>query len=100
MPAAAFGNDSVIEKVKKDPGLDDSPDNVEIRRRDDLGKRITTMALNEPTLEANLAHARRFWPGDSDKPPAWVESDDELLELALADTFDCRRGRPKNWKEG
>lgn len=106
MPVLYLGNESVIEKIKKDPALDDAPDNVEYRDRADLGKRVTSMNLNEvdgddkPSRAMNLTLAARFWPDHSDKPPAWVEGDDDLLVQLVADHFDCKIGRPKSWKEG
>lgn len=100
MPIVAFGNESVVERVKKDASKDDSPDNVQVVGRQDLGNRVTTMALNEPSLAANVAHVERFWGGESDEPPAWVESDSDALEAVLADHYGCPRGRPKSWKEG
>lgn len=106
MSRITLGNDSVIEEVKKDPGLDASPDNVYYKARKDLGKRVTTMSLNEtdiddkPSRAMNLAMLGLIWPKHSDKPPAWVEGDDRLLVELVADQYACPIGRPKKWKEG
>lgn len=106
MAVVLLGNESVIERVKKNPDLDASPDNINLVARDDLGHRVTTMSLNEvdgddnPSRAMNLAMAVRLWSGDSDKPPAWVDGDDELLVALVADHFGCPIGRPKSWKEG
>jgi hypothetical protein len=102
MPQLRFGNESVIEGYKPDEGTNE----VLYRARDDLGKRVQTMSLNEtdiddnPSRAMNLALAVRFWAQASDKPPAWVEGDDELLVALVADQFGCPVGRPKAWKEG
>lgn len=106
MATVYLGNTSVIETVKKDPALDASPDNIKTIVRDDLGRRVTTMALNEvdgedrPSRGMNLTMCVRLWDMHSDKPPAWVEGDDELLTALVADHFGCPVGRPKTWKEG
>ena len=106
MATIVLGNDSVIEEVKKDQALDASPDNVEYVKRKDLGRRETTMDLNEvdgddnPSRAMNLTLAVRFWPRHSDKPPAWVDGTDELLVALVADHFGCPVGRPKSWKVG
>jgi hypothetical protein len=106
MPVLHLGNVSVIEEIKLDPDLDSSPGNVEYKNRAELGKRTTTMMLNEvdgddrPSRAMNLTLAARFWGKHSDQPPAWVDGDDELLIQLVADYYGCRIGRPKNWKEG
>lgn len=102
MSQLRLGNESVIEGYKPDEGTNV----VLIRARKDLGKRTTTMSLNEtdiddkPSRSMNLALAIRFWKQESDKPPVWVEGDDELLVALVADHFGCPVGRPKSWKEG
>lgn len=111
MPVVAFGNESVVETYKPDEGTNAT----KLRHRKALGRRITTMHLNEvdgpppgpaaaaweerPSTSMNVAMAIRFWAGESDKAPAWVESTDELLAQLLAQHFDCPVGRPKSWKE-
>ena len=102
MPNVQLGNESVLEPYKPDPGTDVTKTRV----RKDLGKQVTTMSLNEtdgadnPSRAMNLQMAARLWALHSDKPPAWVESDDNLLAELVADHFDCPVGRPKAWKEG
>jgi hypothetical protein len=102
MAQLRFGNESVIEGYKPDEGVNE----VLYKSREDLGKRTTTMSLNEvdiddnPSRSMNLALAIRFWGQESDKPPLWVEGDDELLVALVADHFGCPIGQPKSWKEG
>jgi hypothetical protein len=102
MAQLRFGNESVIEGYKPDEGTND----VVYRAREDLGCRIQTMSLNEtdiddnPSRAMNLALAVRFWGQCSDKPPVWVEGDDELLVSLVADHFGCPIGMTKSWKEG
>jgi hypothetical protein len=106
MPTVEFGNESVLEPRKKDDTKDASPDNVELKVRKDLGRRVTTMSLNEvdgdnnPSRGMNLTMATRLWPMQSDRPPSWVDSEDDLLAELLADQYDCPVGRPKSWKAG
>src|SRR5262245_32236812 len=106
MPTIMLGNASVVEEVKKDEALDASPYHVERVHRKDLGKRVTTMVLNEtdiddrPSRGMNLTMAVQLWARHSDKPPDWVEGDDELLAQLVADHYGCSVGRSKSWKEG
>lgn len=101
MPTVRLGNESVVEHVKPDEGTNESV----ARARKDLGQRVTTMSVNEVDGEdresraMNLSMVVRLWDMHSDKPPAWVESDDELLEQLVAGQFGCPQGRPKSWKE-
>jgi hypothetical protein len=102
MPLIRLGNDSVIEGYKPDEGTDV----VLFKARKDLGRQVTTMSLNEtdvddkPSRAMNLAMAVRVWNEHSDKSPAWVEGDDDLMVALIADHFGCRVGKPKNWKAG
>lgn len=102
MPTVLLGNESVTEPYKPDEGTDETL----IRPRADLGRRVTAMNLNEvdgvdnPSRGMNLTLAIRFWAQHSDQPPAWVESDDDLLAALIADHYGCELGRPENWKEG
>lgn len=57
MPTVRLGNESVIETYKPFEGINATL----VRPRPDLGRRVVTMSLNESTLDANAAHARRFW---------------------------------------
>lgn len=101
-----MGNTSVIEEVKIDPDLDSAPDNVKYVPRPELGNRVTSMQLNEvdidgrPSREMCSNMAKLFWAKHSDKPPAWIEGNDELLVALLADHYGCPVGRPKSWKVG
>lgn len=102
MAYLTLGNVSVVESYKEDEGTNVT----KLRARKDLGKQITTMSLNEtdiddrPSRAMNLTMAIRFWEQHSDKPPAWVESDDRLLAELIADHFGCDIGRPKKWSVG
>lgn len=107
MPKVMFGNQSVIEAVKKDEGADAAPDNLRYKARKDLGQQVTTFtmpgATDDPTgwtVAKQLAFVDSVWPMHSDKPPAWIESDDANLQGFLAAQYGCREGRPKNWKVG
>jgi hypothetical protein len=106
MPNIRLGNESVIEETKKDPDAESSADNVYYKARKALGNRVTTMFLaetdiaNRPNRAMNMQLATREWERHSDKPPAWVDGDDDLLVQLLADHYGCPIGQPKNWKEG
>lgn len=107
MPKVMFGNESVIEQLKKDEGGDATPDNLTTRARKDLGNQVTTFtippATDDPTgwtVQKQLAFVTSVWPLHSDKQPAWVESDDATLEQFFAAQYNCPAGRPKNWKVG
>lgn len=97
-----FGNESVVEGYKEDEGVN----LVKLRARKDLGRRVTTMNLNEtdiderPSRAMNLKTCVLMWQELSDKAPSWVEGDDRLLVELAADHFGCAIGRPKNWREG
>ena len=102
MPTVLLGNESVLEPYKPDQGTDET----KVRVREDLGRRVTTMSLNEvdgddnPSRAMNLAMVIRLWGLHSNEPPAWVDGDDDLLTALIADHYGCETGRPKNWKEG
>jgi len=113
MPKVMLGNESVIEAVKKDEGVDASEENLRYKARSDLGKQVTTFTIPpisylddgtvDPTgwtVEKQLSFVTSVWPMHSDKPPAWVESDDPQLQGFFASQYGCREGRPKNWKVG
>lgn len=113
MPKVMFGNESVIEAVKKDPGADAAPENLSYKIRKDLGNQVTTFTIPPPmmladgtvdptgwTVQKQLSFVDSVWPMHSDKPPAWIESDDPHLQGFLASQYGCREGRPKNWKVG
>lgn len=107
-----LGSTSALEPYKDDP----DSDVIKIKARPDLGKRVVSMLLAETTPVAhsngelgpedelsrpmNAAMVKHLWPMQSDKPPVWVEGDDEELVKLVADAMGCRIGRPKNWKEG
>jgi hypothetical protein len=63
VPTVLLGNESVTEPYKPDPGTDET----KIRQRKDLGRRVTTMNLNEvdgednPSRAMNLTMAIRLW---------------------------------------
>jgi hypothetical protein len=43
----------------------------------------------------NLTLVTRFWSEHSDKPPAWVDGDDDLLNALVADELGCRHRAPE-----
>ena len=102
MPTVQLGNESVIESYKPDPGTNAT----KLKSRKDLGQQVTTMHLNEvdgedrPSRAMNLTMVQRFWSEHSDKPPMWVDGDDDLLNALVADELGCDIGRPKSWKVG
>lgn len=77
--------------------------------RDLDGPRVTTVVIPDTytLLEAVAAvtaqdgawnhHSQGDVPADTS--PEWVDSDREGLAQMLAEHFECRRGRPKGWKD-
>jgi hypothetical protein len=102
VPTVTLGNESVLESYKPDQGTNAT----KLKARTDLGQQVTTMQLNEvdgddrPSRSMNLTLVLRFWAEHSDKPPAWVDGDDDLLNALVADELGCKIGRPKSWKVG
>lgn len=93
MALVQFGNEAVLEPYKP------NPETNETKTRKVKGSKITTMSLVTQDVGEAINTAKALWQNDSEKAPAWVESDDEVLQAALAQTFDCREGRPQSWKE-
>lgn len=97
MALIKLGNTKVIEPVKPDSGKD----TVELKKRADLGQRTHHIGIPEGMgFEEGMGHIRRFVDTSFGEPPAWVESDDEIYQKAIAQQYGCREGEPKNWKEG
>jgi hypothetical protein len=71
VPIVLLGNESVTEPYKPDEGTDET----KIRQRKDLGRRVTTMSLNEvdgddnPSRAMNLTMATRLWAGSPTSRP-------------------------------
>jgi hypothetical protein len=63
VPTVLLGNESVTEPYKPDEGTDET----KIRQRKDLGRRVTSMNLNEvdgddnPSRAMNLTMVTRLW---------------------------------------
>jgi hypothetical protein len=113
VPVILLGNVSVLEAYKPDPET-----NVTlVRKKQYAGNRVTTFHLHEtepvrnsdgslgpeerPSRSLNLSMLLRIWPEHSDKPPAWITGDDDLLVALVADSFGgVPTKRPKDWKEG
>lgn len=73
-----------------------------VRYRPIEGRQITTVAVPDgtPLLEALntiVAAGDGVWDHHSDAPPAWIESDNKVLEAALAEHYACEIGMPKDW---
>lgn len=58
-----------------------------------LGRQITTITLGAGGTIADVAAA---WAAHSADTPAWVESDDDVLEQRAAEHFGCPVGCPDN----
>lgn len=66
------------------------------------GRRVTTVVIQDeaslPQRMRTITHADGIWPHHSWEPAAWVECDqDNELQTALAEHFDCPIGRPDDW---
>lgn len=95
MPIVELGNSSVIESAR------DAKDNMTQEARKDLGQRVTTVTIaDDATTAVAVKEVLDLWQYHSNKPPAWVESDDEELQEALASEFNVKAGRPASFKEG
>lgn len=97
MAVINLGNTSVLEPFKQD----EATDTFDVRPRPDLGQRVHQIGI-PPSMqfEEAMGHIRRFIGASFGEPPAWVESDDPILETLIAREYDCPVGRPKNWVEG
>ena len=83
------------------------PSPVQSVPRPDLSQQVTTISLGEGGTVLDVVAA---WQSHSTAAPAWVESDDDVLEAQVAEHFGCERGCPDNglddvdnhdtWKEG
>lgn len=58
-----------------------------------LGQQVTTITLGVGGTIADVAAA---WAAHSVDPPAWVESDDDVLARQAAEHFGCPVGCPDN----
>lgn len=99
MPIVQLGNVAVREVIGADS------DGTPIHRRY-RGQSTTT--INLPADEEGWTDAERIrtvlhddghWRAHSSQPPAWVESDDELLQNAIAAQWGCPVGRPSGWSD-
>lgn len=86
MPTVYFGNHSPLDGGRPIRG----PQTTQVVFMDDedLDTRMRT-----------ITHVDGIWIRHSTQAPSWVESDNEDLELALAEHYDCSIGRPQDWHE-
>lgn len=96
MSTIVLGNSAPIEAVKTGKGV-----GVKRVPLPELGDTETTFSVpNHIGIgEALSTVTSVFHSHHSDEDPAWVESDDETLERAIASQFHCPVGRPKGWAE-
>lgn len=112
MSVVHLGNVSVVVPQGEAQAVTHSADEVppvpeNKVHRPDLSQQVTTISLGEGGTVADVAAA---WQAHSAAAPAWVESDDDVLEAQVAEHFGCERGCPDNglpdvhnhdtWKEG
>lgn len=110
MPTVLLGNTAVVVPLAGAHGtVNDEP--IPVNERPELGQQITTIC---PPDDADVTEQTRAvvdaWRAHSSADPAWVESDDEVLEAAVAAALGCPVGCPDNgiedvhnhdtWKEG
>lgn len=86
MPIVYLGNHSALDGGHPIPGTQTT--SVVFMDEDDLDTRMRT-----------LTHEDGVWVRHSTEPPAWVQSDDEELETAIAAYFNCPVGRPNDWRD-
>ena len=112
MSVVYLGNVSVVVPQGEAQAVTHSADEVppvpdNKVHRPDLSQQVTTISLGEGGTVADVAAC---WQAHSAAAPAWVESDDEVLEQQVAEHFGCPVGCPDNgdpdthnhdtWKEG
>ena len=111
MPTVLLGNTAVTVPVTEAQAVthsgDEAPPAPRAADAPELGQQITTIALPESATIADLVAA---WTAHSSADPAWVESDDDVLEEQVAEHYGIPRGCPDNgdpdvhnhdtWKEG
>ncbi len=101
MPNVKLGNTSAVVAKK----IKDDSDEVEFVSVDDLGDTVTRVEIpGEYNLIESLRIVGDLWKYHSDKPPAWVESDNEALasliaELYKTDDHTVDIGEPDGWGE-
>jgi hypothetical protein len=66
-------------------------------RYTNIGQTSTFASSPEPDLFSQMRDIINVWKHESDKPPAWVEADDEALASALRQHFGCG-ARPEDWE--
>lgn len=96
MATIILGNTAPIEAVKVD-----NTTAIERIPRPDLGNTVTIFDVpnNIGAGETLTTVSSIFKSHHSNSNPAWVESDDEILALALGREFSCPIGRPEDWTE-
>lgn len=90
-----LGNDSPVEPQKVDPKKSD------VKRVKIDGPAETVMSFPDDMGIAEILHTitTTWLAHHSDEDPAWVESNDPLLEEVIADSFEgTSAGRKKSWK--
>ena len=111
MPTVLLGNTSVVVPA---PGAHGTVNGeaLDVTALPELGQQITTVCPpgEADTVDEQVQAVADAWRVHSSAAPAWVESDDEVLEAAVAAHFGCPVGCPDNgnpdvhnhdtWKEG
>lgn len=97
MATVLLGNTAVTVPV---PGAQAqvNGDSPVVEDRSDLGQQITTVCppTEVETVDEQVQAVADAWRAWSAAAPAWVESDDEVLEAAVAAHFGCPVGCPDN----
>lgn len=81
MASVTFGNSSVIEMIKKDPGGDASPDNLITRRRTDLGNQITAMSIPDTNVHRQWIKTADLHPTAHQLPGHVLETKGDRVKL-------------------
>lgn len=100
-----FGVSKALEPFKPDP----ESDARKVRKL--KGRRVVTFTFPPPTrlrdgsidptgwtIEKQLAFVTSEAPARWEGKPDWVEADDPGLQSVLASQYDCREGKPRDWK--
>lgn len=97
MARVELGNTAPIEPVKV---LEEETDVIRVPL-EGISKTETIFELPEDwDLSESIDVVKKvFASHHSDDDPAWVESDNEVLALALSQDLDCPIGRPEDWDE-
>lgn len=105
MPRIQFGVAKALEPYKPDEETTDR------KARALKGNRIVTFNMPPPselkdgsidptgwTVQKYLSFVESEAPFRWEGKPDWVEGDDEALVGVLASQYQCRVGRPRDWK--